>query len=444
MSLAGRLRRDGAGEVAIFQTLAVENESACRPPLDTVEVARVAANAAKYPSGGGAATVDEVLKAAGIAALNRESPVAEREAAIRRLRVAVGPLDTVGRALLRDELTRRYEISAVVADSVVHQPKCSDATPQQGAALLFTEPEPWSDAVAGPLLLDELVRTILAYVVLPSPSAVALALWILHTHALDAAQISPRCAVISPEKRCGKTTVLKLLNALVRRPMQVANLTSAVVFRCIEAHQPTLLIDEADTFLRDHDELRGVLNAGHDRQSAVVARCVGDESEPRVFRVWAPVAFAGIGKQHDTLMDRSIVIAMKRRSPGERVAPFRRRERDALGTLNRKCARWARDNLERLRSAEPVPAPGLDDRAVDNWEALLAIADVAGGFWPDSVRAAAQSLATRPIRRVSSCWRIFARSSTTQRQARFLQRPCLNAWSRWRNGHGQRPTTAGP
>jgi hypothetical protein len=125
-----------------------------------------------------------------------------------------------------------------------------------------------------------------------------------------------------------------------------------------------------------------------------VARCVGDESEPRVFNVWAPVAFAGIGKQHDTLMDRSIVIAMKRRAPSEALEPFRRKQRDGLVALHRKCVRWAQDNLDRLRGAEPVPATGLDDRAVDNWEALLAIADAAGGSWPEKARSAAQSLSS--------------------------------------------------
>jgi hypothetical protein len=133
---------------------------------------------------------------------------------------------------------------------------------------------------------------------------------------------------------------------------------------------------------------------GHDRQSARVARCVGDDSEPRVFGVWAPVAFAGIGKQHDTLMDRSVVIAMKRRSSGEKVAPFRRAQREALGALQRRCARWATDNLEQLRAAEPVAVSGLDDRAVDSWEALLAIADTAGAAWPEQARTAAQALSS--------------------------------------------------
>ncbi len=391
ISVAGRLRREGLGGDALLGALRAENDAVCKPPLDAAEVGRVAASASRYPAGTGAVSVAEVLNASGAGSLGEASCVSEREEVAKRLKCAAASLDPTGRALLRDELVRRLGFSAGVADSILQQAKTSDAK-LQGGAMLFTDPAAWPEPVVGRLLLAELVRAIQAYVVLLEPSAVAVALWVLHTHALDAAQISPRLAIVSPEKRCGKSTVLKLLGALVRRPLQTTNVTTAVVFRAIEAYQPTLLVDEADTFLRDHDELRGVLNAGHDRQSARVARCVGDDSEPRVFAVWAPVAFAGIGKQHDTLMDRSVVISMKRRSGAEKVAPFRRRQREALGDLHRRCARWTADNLDQLRAAEPLPVPGLDDRAVDNWEALLAIADAAGGEWPEQARAAAQAL----------------------------------------------------
>jgi Protein of unknown function (DUF3631)/Bifunctional DNA primase/polymerase, N-terminal/Primase C terminal 1 (PriCT-1) len=393
ISVAGRMRREGLGGVGLRDALQAENEAACKPPLDPAEVARVAASAERYPAPGGARSVADVLTASGVTSLGEASSVAEREEAARRLKIAVSSLDVTGRAVLRDELVRRLGFSAGVADSILQQAKAGDSK-LQGGAMLFTDPEPWPEPVAGAALLAELLVTIEAYVVLPRPSSLAIAVWILHTHALDAAQISPRLAIISPEKRCGKSTVLKLLGALVRRPLQTTNVTTAVVFRAIEAYQPTLLVDEADTFLRDHDELRGVLNAGHDRQSARVARCVGDDSEPRVFAVWAPVAFAGIGKQHDTLMDRSVVIAMKRRSGSEKVAPFRRAQREALGALHRRCTRWATDNLDQLRVAAPVAVPGLDDRAVDNWEALLAIADAAGAAWPEQVRMAAQALSS--------------------------------------------------
>jgi putative DNA primase/helicase len=369
-----------------------ENQNACRPPLSEVEVAGIAASVSRYAPGGSSSGVAEILRGAGVAELTKDSPAEERQAAAERLKVAAVPLDRVARALVRDELVGRHGFSAALADAILHQAS-TDASKQQGSAMLFRELEPWTEAVNGAELLGEIERTIAAYIVLPRYCGVAISLWLLHTHALDAAQISPRLAIVSPEKRCGKSTVLKLLGALARRPLEATNITAAVLFRTIEAHRPTLLVDEADTFLRDRDDLRGVLNAGHDRQSAKVPRCVGDDHEPRVFDVWAPVAFAGIGKQHDTLMDRAVVISMRRRSVGsEPVASFRRRQREALSALHRKIVRWTRDSLDALRNAEPQAPPGLDDRAVDNWEPLFALADRAGGAWPERARAAAVAL----------------------------------------------------
>jgi putative DNA primase/helicase len=151
-------------------------------------------------------------------------------------------------------------------------------------------------------------------------------------------------------------------------------------------------VDEADTFLDGRDDLRGVLNAGHDRQSATVLRCSGDELEPRLFRVFAPVAIAAIGRLPDTLMDRSIVIEMRRKTGSESVERLRRVEREVLAEIPRRCARWVADRLEELRRARPAIPADLDDRAADNWEALLAIADAADGPWPQRARLTALRL----------------------------------------------------
>ncbi|HXX69172.1 MAG TPA: DUF3631 domain-containing protein, partial [Polyangiaceae bacterium] len=298
-------------------------------------------------------------------------------------------------ALVREEAIRRVEATGVAKAAAklvdAHLPRAStggEARGGQGRSLPFEEANPWPERVSTADLLAELVKTFALYVVLPPGAATALALWILHTHAFDAAQITPRLAAVSPEKRCGKSTLLKLLDALVRRPLSTANASPSAVFRVIEAQAPTLLIDEADTFLGQNDELRGVLNAGHDR-SGMVIRVVGDDLEVRAFRVWAPVAIAGIGKLPDTLMDRSIVIPMNRKKSSERVSRFRRAERDAIRPLRRKCERWALDETGALRDSRPIAPDDLNDRAADNWEALFAIADVAGEPWSDKARRAA-------------------------------------------------------
>src|SRR5262249_30551145 len=116
----------------------------------------------------------------------------------------------------------------------------------------------------------------------------------------------------------------------------------AAIFRIVEQARPTLLIDEADTFLKENDELRGILNTGH-RRGGQVLRTVGDDHEPRQFSTWAPAAIAMIGRLPDTLNDRSVIINLRRRKPTEMVKSFRRDRADHLHVLARKMARFAQD-----------------------------------------------------------------------------------------------------
>jgi putative DNA primase/helicase len=339
-------------------------------------------------------SVEALLVETGIAALTVSSKASTQEAALQALASAATDLPPLRRALLRDQAVQAlkrvgFESPARLVDVALPRAGSAEATDGAGSDLLLGSPEPWPAAVDGARLLVELEAAITAHAVLPDGAATAMALWIVHTYCPDAAAITPRLAIVSPTKRCGKTTVLKLLGALACKPLAAASLTPAVLYRVIEAYAPTILVDEADTFLADQDELRGVLNAGHDRHSAVVPRCVGDEFEPKVFHVFGAVAIAAIGKLPDTLMDRSIVIEMKRKAPTEKLQKLRRRQREALAALPRQCARWAADNMKALSEHEPELPDDLDDRAADNWEPLLAIADQAGGAWPERARATA-------------------------------------------------------
>src|SRR6266478_10228750 len=132
--------------------------------------------------------------------------------------------------------------------------------------------EPWPEPVDGKLLLDALVAVLKRFVVLPKWSAETLALWILHTYAFLLRNVSTYIGIESPQKQCGKTTLLTLLSQLVCRPEIAANISPSAFFRVIEETRPTLLIDEGDTFLKKHGELRGILNAGYTRESAYVVR----------------------------------------------------------------------------------------------------------------------------------------------------------------------------
>jgi hypothetical protein len=192
----------------------------------------------------------------------------------------------------------------------------------------------------------------------------------------------------APEKRCGKTTLLDVVGLLVPRPLSTANITVAATFRTIEAARPTLLIDEADTFLGTNEELRGILNSGH-RAGGRVIRTVGEDFEAKVFSTHCPAAIAQIGKLPDTLADRSIHISMKRRAPGETVSRFLLGRTPELSEAAMKAARWIADNAEAIRDCDPDIPESIFNRAADNWAPLFAIAEVAGGDIAERARQAA-------------------------------------------------------
>ncbi len=169
-------------------------------------------------------------------------------------------------------------------------------------------------------LADELEAHYTRHVIIPQGAAEVLAIWTLHTYAIDAFQHTPYILVTSPVKECGKSTLLDALEAATNKAFLTVSITAAVAFRLCEQFQPTLLLDEADNSLpKEKTELLGLLNAGH-RRGARASRCEGDDNKLRFFKVFGPKVIAGIGKQKDTLESRSIIIHMVRKLAGEKVA----------------------------------------------------------------------------------------------------------------------------
>lgn len=245
-------------------------------------------------------------------------------------------------------------------------------------------------------LLDEVQTFIRRYVVLTTVQAIAITLWVLHTWAIEAAEATPYLSITSAEKRSGKTRLLEVLELLVFRPWQTGRVSAAALVRTIERKTPTLLLDEADAAFKREREyveaIRGVLNDGY-RRGKKATLCIPPKWEPADFSVFCPKAIASIGRLPDTLMDRSIVINLKRRAPGEPVARFRWREARGQATpLREELGRWGAATVDGLTEARPEMPSELDDRATDGWEPLLAIADAAGRDWPEPARRAAQAL----------------------------------------------------
>jgi Protein of unknown function (DUF3631) len=255
------------------------------------------------------------------------------------------------------------------------------------------------EAQEAALLLDEVHAFIGRFVAYPSEHAhVAHTLWITHTHLMGAWESTPRIAFLSPEPGSGKTRALEVSELLVPNAVEAVNVTPAYLFRKVGEGAPTILYDEIDTVFgpkaKDNEEIRGLLNAGH-RRGAVAGRCVtrGKIVETEEIPAYCAVALAGLGGLPDTLLSRSIVIRMKRRAPGERVEPYRRRVHEADGAkLRGRLAEWAALHEEDLTAAWPEMPSGIEDRDADLWEPLLAVADAVGGHWPKRARDAAVAL----------------------------------------------------
>src|SRR5438093_3212901 len=322
--------------------------------------------------------------------------------------------------LAPDQTDRRLEPGAGAGSPIaqaseppLQQSSAPESHPSRVPSFRFPSSDPWPEPVDGGGLLDELAGVLTRFVVLPKWAAETLALWTLHTYAFQLRDVTTYLGVESPEKRCGNTACLTAVSELASRPVPAANISPSAFFRVIEESQPTLLIDEADTFLQSNDQLRGILNSGYTRKTSFVLR-VGNQSPhlppdgpslrpastaagvagdgaPQVtrFSCWCPKVMAAIGRLPDTLADRCIVIRMQRKTATEQCERLRSLEPTRF---RRQCARFVSDHAGAIASARPEIPASLNDRAADIWEPLLVLADLAGGNWPEAARRAAVSL----------------------------------------------------
>ena len=282
----------------------------------------------------------------------------------------------------------REELERLVSEAKPWEPSTKPKKTDQGSQE--------SESPSGSEVLDEVVTFIRRFVVLNRQQAHAMALWTAHTYTFDAAEATPYIHVTSPEKRSGKTRLLEVEETVVKAPWFTGRVTPAVLARKIDAECPTLLLDETDAAFgsdREYAEtLRGILNTGH-RRGGKSSVCFGQGANItyKDLSTFCPKAIAGIGKLPDTVADRSIAIVLKRRTAAETVERFRRRKAESdAAPLRERLSTWA--STLQLHDVEPSVPDELDDRAADCWEPLLAIADAAGGEWPQRAREAAVAL----------------------------------------------------
>jgi hypothetical protein len=293
----------------------------------------------------------------------------------------------------------------------------------QNASIIFEPVTPHPEPIVIADLLTEIETTIKRHVVVADAAATALAVWVLHTYVYESRDTVAYVAIESPEKRCGKTTLLTVLAAMANKPLIASNVTVGALFRAIDNCRPTLFIDEADTFLSGNNTMRGVINSGNTWRTAYVLRTTkqsrareqagmandnrniaGDhqdrpQSAPQIpeasnsglkrYSCWCPKVIAMIGKVPDTIADRSIVVQMARKLTTETRAPLARLNPD---TIKARCARFALDFGQQVRQSEKIHGEGLNDRAADTYDPLYVIARFAGKQWEEKLHAAALAI----------------------------------------------------
>lgn len=162
----------------------------------------------------------------------------------------------------------------------------------------------------------------------------------------------------------------------------------------------TLSLDQLDRKLtRNDSDFINRLCSGAERGAKIALteetkrKGGGKTFTPERLDLFYPIALAKIGGLTDAaLKSRVITIEMAPATPDEFEALRRRRRggadpavRDMLKAALAACG-------EKLGATLPDMPPGIANRAYDKWHPLLAIADEAGGEWPERARKAVVEL----------------------------------------------------
>jgi putative DNA primase/helicase len=252
--------------------------------------------------------------------------------------------------------------------------------------------EPWPDEVSLAELLNDIVKQIRRYNIVADHLIDTIALWDLFAWNFQHATHAPILRIASAEPESGKTTLLATVSFLVPRPLQTVGISEAALFRSVEKWSPTVMIDEADTILIENEPLRALVNSAWTRGSSVV-RCIGDDNEPHAFPTFTPIALAMNGKRlPGSTKSRSIEIWMERKLKSDTCEHFNHLDNESFGQLRQRSLRSALDLSEVLKGANPIIPQGMDNRLADNFRLQFAIADLAGGTWPERARSAAMKI----------------------------------------------------
>jgi hypothetical protein len=295
---------------------------------------------------------------------------------------------------------------------------------------------------------DDVVDLIKRHCVLTPEEIDAIALWVTASYLINSFRVFPKLALISPEKRCGKSTTMEVIQSVAKDGIHLSSISSAGIYRVTQQGQPPLLIDEADTFVKEGSpDLVGIINSSHSKKGSTVIRCVGDDHRTKKFNTWMPMVFASIGALSDTVMDRSIVINLRRKKRGEQVTRVPVDLEDQQLPLRDILTSWCDAHEGSIKSSRTVVPDLSNDRAQDNWFPLYAVAEAFENDWPKRCEAAYRVLTTHaelelPTMLLTKISGYFSSTGTTRiSSSELVAELCKDETGPWQEcNHGRRVT----
>lgn len=282
-----------------------------------------------------------------------------------------------------DEMELHLSLKGVAGEFGITQKALLSFVSQHKQGDLVKETEPASEAVTGKEIYQELYTLIDDFMVIDEPYKVAFVLWVIFSYWVDISEIAPIAWITSPEKQCGKSTLLGLFERVVYRPFTANNITQAVLYRVMERYKPCLIVDEIDTSLKDKGELLGIINAGYSRHASQTPRINNDKGgEIEAFNAYGAKVFAGIGEMQGTFASRAIRFELRRKHNGDKAVKrlnIKTLPREQTDITKTRIKRWCDDNVQLVQVVD-VPLLGINDRDFDNWYILLQIAKVLGVY----------------------------------------------------------------
>ena len=260
------------------------------------------------------------------------------------------------------------EISRICRQAGAEAPQESETVP----AFMETV-KAWPEPVDGRILFDGLLALVCRFVVASEEDYHLIVLKIFESYLVDCFSCISIFRVRSPEKRCGKSTLIDVLERLILRPLSCVTVTLASMFRLVTKYHCRFLVDEAESFGKDNDELRAFGCAAYER-GRTVPRTNPNTLEVELFETFCWILLASIGELHPTIEDRAVTIFLKRKPRDREIEELCDVALTIFSDFKGQLQRWTDDHQEIIKDLHLPRPKSLQDRNWKKWRSLLSIA----------------------------------------------------------------------